>query len=105
MKHTKIQSIRSKNTLIASHGFRPLDFYLENGLHHLNCQDNVGMTAYDVLQSIYQGEPDYEGFYKHLSERESHGIPHSFGDLIRLAKHYNCEIPRVKGGKLIFSTI
>lgn len=59
MKHTKIQSVRSKNILIDNHGFRPSDFYLENGLHKLNCQDNVGITAYDVLQSIYQAESDY----------------------------------------------
>lgn len=50
-------------------------------------------------------KPDYEAFYEHVSEWEREGIPHGFKDLLRLAKKYNCEIPEVKDGKLIFKTI
>ena len=48
---------------------------------------------------------DYEGFYEHLKEYEDNGIPTSVKDLIRLAKQYNCEIPKLVDGKLVFSTI
>jgi hypothetical protein len=48
---------------------------------------------------------DYEGFHTHLKEYEENGIPTSFKDLVRLAKQYNCEIPKVVDGKLVFKTI
>lgn len=48
---------------------------------------------------------DYEGFYEHLKEYEDNGIPTGMKDLIRLAKQYNCEIPKIVDGKLVFSTI
>ena len=48
---------------------------------------------------------DYEGFHEHLKEYEDNGIPMGLKDFIRLAKQYNCEIPKVVNGKLVFSTI
>jgi hypothetical protein len=48
---------------------------------------------------------DYEGFCVHLKEYEENGIPTSFKDLIRLAKQYNCEIPKIVDGELVFETI
>lgn len=48
---------------------------------------------------------DYEGFYDHLKEYEDNGIPTGMKDLIRLAKQYNCEIPKIVDGKMVFSTI
>jgi len=48
---------------------------------------------------------DYEGFHDHLKEYEDNGIPTGMKDLIRLAKQYNCEIPKMLDGKLVFSTI
>jgi len=48
---------------------------------------------------------DYNGFYENLKEWENQGLPYGFRDLIRLAVRYNCEIPTIKDGKLIFKTI
>ena len=48
---------------------------------------------------------DYKGFHEHLKEYEDNGIPIGMKDLIRLAKQYNCEIPKLVDGKLVFSTI
>lgn len=46
---------------------------------------------------------DYEGFYEHLKEYEDNGIPTGMKDLIRLARQYNCEIPKLVNGKLVFN--
>jgi len=51
------------------------------------------------------GKADYEGFYNHVKELEEQGIPKSFRDLIKLAKQYNCEIPKIVDGELVFETI
>jgi hypothetical protein len=40
-----------------------------------------------------------------MMEHDRFGIPHSWTDLVVLAKKYNCEIPEVVDGKLIFKTI
>jgi len=48
---------------------------------------------------------DYEGFHDHLKEYEDNGIPTGMKDLIRLAKQYNCEIPKVVDGELVFNKI
>ncbi len=48
---------------------------------------------------------DYEGFCLHIKEYEDKGIPTSFKDLLRLARQYNCEIPKIDGGELKFETI
>lgn len=48
MKHTKIESSRAKKKLIDYYDFKEVDFYKENSLWYLNCQDNVGESAWDV---------------------------------------------------------
>lgn len=48
---------------------------------------------------------NYEGFYEHLKEYEDNGIPTGMKDLVRIAKQYNCEVPKVVDGKLVFDTI
>lgn len=58
-----------------------------------------------LKQPAVSSSADYEGFYTHLKEYEENGIPTSFKDLVRLAKQYNCEIPKVVDGKLVFETI
>ncbi len=40
-------------------------------------------------------KPDYKGFCLHLREYNQKGIPVGMRDLIRLAKQYNCEIPKL----------
>jgi hypothetical protein len=52
-----------------------------------------------------KNKPDYEGFCKHLEEYEIVGAPVGSCDLIRLGKQYNCEVPKVINGKLVFNTI
>ena len=49
--------------------------------------------------------PNYEGFYEHVKEYDEISIPYGFRDLIRIAKLYNCEIPTLVDGKLVFKTI
>jgi len=65
-----------------------------------NKKDEKGFAIHNVSNCA-----DYEGFYDHLKEHEDNGIPTGMKDLIRLAKQYNCEIPKVVDGKLVFSTI
>lgn len=48
MKHTKIESSRAKKKLILHYNFKEVDFYKENSIWYLNCQDNVGESAWDV---------------------------------------------------------
>jgi len=48
---------------------------------------------------------DYDKFYNHLKEYEILGMPTGLRDLVRLAKRYNCEIPKVVDGKFVFKTI
>lgn len=48
---------------------------------------------------------DYKGFMEHFQELEDAGLPMGFKDLVKLAKQYNCEIPTVVDGKLVFKTI
>lgn len=50
MKHTKIESSRAKKKLIDYYDFKEVDFYKEDGLWYLNCQDNVGESAFDVYK-------------------------------------------------------
>jgi hypothetical protein len=49
--------------------------------------------------------PDYKGFCNHIKEYDELGIPISFADLKKLAKEYNCEIPKLINGKIKFDTI
>jgi len=48
MKHTKIESSRAKKKLILNYNFKEVDFYKEDSIWYLNCQDNVGESAWDV---------------------------------------------------------
>ena len=48
MKHTKIESSRAKKKLILHYNFKEVDFYKEDSIWYLNCQDNVGGSAWDV---------------------------------------------------------
>lgn len=50
MKHTKIESNRAKKKLILHYNFKEVDFYKEDSLWYLNCQDNVGESAFDVYK-------------------------------------------------------
>lgn len=43
--------------------------------------------------------PDYEGFCTYVKKR---GSPVGYEDLKRLAKRYNCPVPRVVDGKIVF---
>lgn len=48
---------------------------------------------------------DYEGFCTHVKAYEEAGIPLGLKDLVRFAKQYNCEIPKIVNGELVFETI
>lgn len=48
MKHTKIESSRAKKKLMLHYNFKEVDFYKEDSIWYLNCQDNVGESAWDV---------------------------------------------------------
>ena len=43
--------------------------------------------------TIYENEPDYEGFVRHLDEMVEAGCPIGRKDLIRLAEKYHTPIP------------
>jgi hypothetical protein len=46
--------------------------------------------------------PNYKAFVSHLIEYEKAGAPISTGELITLAKRYNCEVPTRVNGKFVF---
>jgi hypothetical protein len=79
----------------------------EEAAFHTNEMINTDPGEYvdTTITEWFPSEPDYEGFYKHMMEHDRFGIPHSWTDLVVLAKKYNCEIPEVVDGKLIFKTI
>jgi len=61
----------------------------------------------DACYDEYYGQtsqPDYEGFCEHYEEYNRLGVPISIDDLKKLANKYNCEIPMILGGELIFKT-
>lgn len=45
---------------------------------------------------------DYKGFGEHLQDYESLSIPIGRKDLVRLAKQYNCKVPKMVNGELVF---
>ncbi len=45
---------------------------------------------------------DYKGFGEHLEEYNREGLPTDFKTLIRLAKQYNCPVPKLINGELIY---
>jgi hypothetical protein len=47
-------------------------------------------------------EPDYNEFYLHHREYVRKGIPLGFKGLIRLAMQYNCPVPKLVDGELVF---
>lgn len=53
----------------------------------------------------WEEKSPYEKFYEHVEEWEKNGIPYGTNDLIRIAKRYDCEIPKIVDGKLKFDTI
>lgn len=69
-------------------------------MNKVNQKDEKAVAIHNVSNCA-----DYEGFYDHLKEYEDNGIPTGMKDLIRLAKQYNCEIPKIVDGKMVFSTI
>ncbi len=52
MKHTPYQSTRAKNNLITWTDLQSCDFYQEEGIWYLNCQDNVGVSAFDYWKNL-----------------------------------------------------
>lgn len=52
MKHTKTASTKAKNKLITWTKLKQCDFYQEDGIWYLNCQDNVGVSAYDYWNNL-----------------------------------------------------
>ena len=69
-------------------------------MKNTNIKDDKAFAIHNVSNCA-----DYEGFYDHLKEYEDNGIPTGMKDLIRLAKQYNCEIPKVVDGELVFNKI
>lgn len=52
MKHSEQQSLKAKNRLKCYYKFKEVDFYNEDNKWYLNCKDNVGESAFDVLKEI-----------------------------------------------------
>lgn len=52
MKHSEQQSTRAKNKLKLLYDYKDCDFYSENKRWFLNCKDNVGYSAFDVLKEL-----------------------------------------------------
>lgn len=52
-----------------------------------------------LLKERISHKPDYKGFYNYIKES---GAPVGYEDLKRLAKKYNCPVPRVVDGRIVF---
>jgi len=54
---------------------------------------------------IEELQGDYKAFHAHFSVYEANGIPVGLKDLVRVAKIYGCEVPKIVDGKVVFKTI
>lgn len=61
MRKTKLTPISAKNKLKSYYDFKEVDFFDLDGTIYLNCKDNAGEKAIDVLEDLeMQRKEKYE---------------------------------------------
>ena len=74
----------------------------------LTQKESSALKEYDSeMQSwwIRHKESDYEGFNNHIVDLTRKGIGYGMGDLSRLSKIYNTEVPAIHEGGIVWGVI